>query len=94
MQQVPPTVLVRCFHPIFHTAAGAPVPGSVGSLRRSTDAEVDGAPSGATEQPAGKLGSLQASQLRSCGASMLPKACSLMAVLSTQDDVTKFWRAF
>mmetsp|Transcript_15386 Transcript_15386/g.46445 ORF Transcript_15386/g.46445 Transcript_15386/m.46445 type:complete len:1132 (+) Transcript_15386:545-3940(+) len=57
--KVPPTVLVRCFHPIFHTAAGAPVPGSVGSLRRSTDAEVDGAPSGATEQPAGKLGSLQ-----------------------------------
>lgn len=58
--QVPPTVLVRVSHPIFHQAVDstpAPLRSSGGGmhLRRSSSGTMDGA----QQQQEGKLGSLQ-----------------------------------
>ena len=63
--QVPPTVLVRCFHPIFHTAGGGVLALSEGSAQPLPPAAnaspgAESPPGGAADQPTGKLGSLQA----------------------------------
>lgn len=51
--KVPPTVLVRCFHPIFHT--NQPKSSSTASLMRAAGGSDDSG----EDEPIGKLGSLQ-----------------------------------